>query len=328
MIRRFGYYILIAALILGIIGLAGYDKVSSKIESKDTEEKKVTTEKKTKGITVNCIGDSLTLGSTKTSYPKALSSKGLTVNKYGGSQDQAIDGAIRMHGYAIYCENIVIPASNNESVDVTIYSSEGEVLNVLKTTGHNYDSVSIDDIEGILKYDSDRGIHTFTRSVAGKEHQINGKTEIIANEYAQLDKKDITIIWLGTYDRYHSMSIYRTAAHIQEIIDANQIEKYIVIGLTSKRRFEIVDDMNKILVESFGEHFYDFRAYLLNSGLKDTGIEMTEEDRSDLSKGYIPTSLLDDSKLNGNSKFNDLLSNQLIKKMKELNYIDEDDIDI
>ena len=331
MIRRYGYYILIAAMILSIIGLAGYDRISSTKESKDTEaevSKEDTDKEEAKKIKVNCIGDSLTLGNAETSYPKALSAKGMTVSKYGGSQDQAIDGAIRMHGYLIYCENITIPSSADESVDVTIYSGEGEVLSVLKTEGHNYDRVIIDGIEGTLRYDSDRDIHTFTRSEAGEVHKVNGKAEIIAKEYAQIDPEDITIIWLGTYDRYHSLSIYRTVAHIQEIIEANKIEKYIVIGLTSKRRFEIADDMNRILAESFGEHYYDFRTYLLNSGLSDAGIEGTAEDQSDLINRRIPTSLLDESRLNGNSSFNDLLSTQLIEKMKELGYIDEGNIDI
>lgn len=326
MIRRFGYYILIAAMVLGIIGLAGYDRIRSTSKSKDTkttEKKEVTEEKETVKTAVNCIGDSLTLGNENTSYPKALSAKGFTVNSYGGSQDQSIDGAIRMHGYLIYCENITIPASANESVDITIYSGEGEVLNVLKTSGHNYDSVTIDGISGTLRYDSDRDIHTFTRSEAGQEHRVSGKAEIIASEYATINKEDITVIWLGTYDRYYSLSIYRTVAHIQEIINANGIERYIVIGLTSRRRFEIVDDMNRILQENFGEHYYDFRTYLLGSGLNDAGIEATGEDQSDLGSRRIPSSLLDESRLNGNSRFNELLANQLISKMKELGYISE-----
>lgn len=326
MIRKFGYYFLVGAMIIGIIGLAGYDKISTATKSKDTKviEKTVKVEKNTEKVTINCIGDSLTLGNTKTSYPKALSAKGFTVNKYGGTQDQSIDGAIRMHGYLIYCENITIPASTDESVDITIYSNEGEVLNVLKTTGHNFDSVTIDGIKGTLKYDSDRNIHTFTRSEAGEVHTVSGKVEIIADEYASFDKDDITVIWLGSYDRYHSLSIYRTVAHIQEIINANKIEKYIVVGFTSRRRFEIVDDMNKILQENFQEHYMDFRTYLLNSGLKDAGIEATAEDQNDLINRRIPSSLLDESKLNGNSKFNELLTNQLVIKMKELGYISEE----
>lgn len=328
MIKKFGYYILVVVLILSIVGLIEYNKIVITEESKNIKDTpKVEVEKtESQKITINCIGDSLTLGNTKTSYPKALSAKGFTVNKYGGSQDQAIDGAIRMHGYLIYCENITIPASANESVDVTIYSSDGEVLNILKTTGHNFDNVTIDGIDGILKYDNDRNIHTFTRNEDGEIHQVNGKVEIVANEYAQLNKDDISIIWLGTYDRYYSLSIYRTVAHIQEIINANQIEKYIVIGLTSRRRFEIVDDMNKILEENFGEHYYDFRTYVLNSRLNDASIEATTEDQNDLINRKIPSSLLDEGKLNGNSHFNELLSQQLIKKMQELKYISEEDI--
>lgn len=327
MIKKYGYYCIVLLLVIALGGLYIFDKHSIPSLQKDTTktvEKKNETKKEVKKVTVNCIGDSLTLGNGKTSYPSALAAKGFIVNKYGASQDQAIDGAIRMHGYLIYCENIIIPASRHESVNVTLYSNEGEVLNVLKSKGTNFSDVTIDGIQGVLKYDEARAIHTFTRSEDGEPHQINGKVEIVANDYPTIHKDDINIIWLGTYDRYHSLSIYRTVAHIQEIINANDIEKYIVVGLTSKRRFEIVDDMNKILAESFKEHYYDLRTYLLNNGLNDAEITPTLEDQGDLTNRRIPSSLLDDSQLNGNSQFNELLSQQLIQKMKELNYISED----
>ena len=81
--------------------------------------------------------------------------------------------------------------------------------------------------------------------------------------------------------------------------------------------------MNKILAESFKEHYYDLRTYLLNNGLNDAEITPTLEDQGDLTNRRIPSSLLDDSQLNGNSQFNELLSQQLIQKMKDLNYISD-----
>ena len=81
--------------------------------------------------------------------------------------------------------------------------------------------------------------------------------------------------------------------------------------------------MNKVLQEEHGEHFLDFRSYLLESGLKDAQITPTAQDKNDLANHYIPSSLLKADKLNGNASFNELLAKQIIQKMVDLQYIDK-----
>ena len=84
--------------------------------------------------------------------------------------------------------------------------------------------------------------------------------------------------------------------------------------------------MNKVLKEEHKEHFLDFRDYLLNDGIKDVKITLTAQDKKDLQKGYIPSSFLQADMLNGNAKFNQLLAEQITKKMIDLKYIDKNDI--
>jgi len=326
MIKKLGYYILVIALILGIIGIVEYNKITIANESKNMKEVTQKTEVKEKNVTINCIGDTLTLGSKETSYPKILSTKGFTVNEYAVDRDESIDAAIRLHGYPVYCRNITIPDSTEESVDLTIRNSEGKAINVLQSEGYNFDTVTIDGIKGKLAYDRGRGAYTFTRSEEGESHQIDGEVEIIADKYPKFNQDDIAVIWLGNYDRYHSSSIDQTVTHIKEIIDANKIDKYVVVSLTSKRKYENIDKMNSVLEENFKEHYLDFRGYLLTNGLKDAAIEATTEDQDDLSNDRIPASLLDESELLGNSYFNELLTKQLINKMEKLGYISEDQI--
>ena len=120
--------------------------------------------------------------------------------------------------------------------------------------------------------------------------------------------------------------IFKTITYQRAIINQLKTKNYIVVSLTSKRRLPIVDDMNKVLKEEHKEHFLDFRDYLLNDGIKDAKITLTAQDKKDLQKGYIPSSFLQADMLNGNAKFNQLLAEQITKKMIDLKYINKNDI--
>ena len=62
------------------------------------------------------------------------------------------------------------------------------------------------------------------------------------------------------------------------------------------------------------------KSNLLTSGLKDAGITETAQDKTNLANKNTPSSLLDD-KINGNSKYNELLAKQLTDKMTKLGYL-------
>ena len=64
----------------------------------------------------------------------------------------------------------------------------------------------------------------------------------------------------------------------------------------------------------------DFKNYLLTSGLNDLGIQPTPVDQQNIAENKIPDSLKADS-INGNDKYSQLLSNQIIKKLTEMQYI-------
>ena len=90
MIKKYGYYCIVLLLVIALGGLYIYDRQSVPVSRSDTTKtspKTATTNNEKKQVTVNCIGDSLTLGNGKTSYPSALAAKGFIVNKYGASQD-------------------------------------------------------------------------------------------------------------------------------------------------------------------------------------------------------------------------------------------------
>ena len=324
--KKITFSLIVVLLTSVIISIIGYNEFIIRKDSQKYQEinnsnqEKETTTKEEEHITINCIGDSLTLGSSTNSFPTMLSSQtGYSVNKFGGSYDQTIDSAIRLGGVKVYVNNITIPSSPTP-VSIDILDKDSQKLDVLKTTGSNFTNVEIDGIPGKLTYDQDSKTHTFTRIQKGDQKTITSLTQITA-EYPEYSQDDIAIIFTGTYDSAIQNGVFRTITYQRSIIKQLKTKKYIVVSLTSKRRFPIVGDMNKVLEEEHGEHFLDFRTYLLENGLTDANITPTETDKNDLQKKYIPSSLLEEDKLNGNSYFNKLLAEQIIKKAKELNYI-------
>ena len=139
----------------------------------------------------------------------------------------------------------------------------------------------------------------------------------IKSEIPTFEKNNVAIIFTGTYDPQTQNGIFKTITYQRAIINQLKTKNYIVVSLTSKRRLPIVDDMNKVLKEEHKEHFLDFRDYLLNDGIKDAKITLTAQDKKDLQKGDM---------LNGNAKFNQLLAEQITKKMIDLKYINKNDI--
>lgn len=314
-------------LLCFIILLIGYNKYSIYLETQKYQEhnSQITTKDPTptsKQITINCIGDNLTLGTTKNSYPSVLSSlTNASINKFGGTKDQTIDLSIRLGKTKIYVKDIKI-TSDIASIPIKIYDNKGIELDVLKNSGSNFSEVEIAGIAGKLKYDTVKKTHTFMRTQKGTKKSITSLTQI-TGQLPNYDSNNIAIIFSGTYDPYYQDSIFKTYKYQLEILNQLKTDKYIIVSLTSKRRFPIADDMNKVLKEKYNTHYLDFRSYLLKDGLKGAGITPTEQDKKDIANGYIPSSLLNADKITGNAKFNSLLANQLIKKMQELSYIEK-----
>jgi len=329
-----GIVILLVCMIVCLVGYntlviqeesQKYQKLQTEAKEPEKEtEKKDNTKETSNTPTIYCIGDSLTIGSSSSSYPTALSSlTGFSVNKFGGATDKTIDLSIKMGRTEIFTKDITIPASVEE-VPITIYNSKGEELDVLTGELGNFKNVEISGVSGTLNYNSTSQKHTFTRNERGDKVKISSLTQIKAS-LPEFEDDSIAIIFTGTYDPNVNNGIFRTITYQRAIINQLGTEKYIVVSLTSKRKFSIVRDMNSVLKEEHGDHFLDFRAYLLEHSLEDAGITPTDQDKQDLEKGYIPSSLLKDD-VNGNSKFNELLAKQLIEKMIELDYISEDQI--
>lgn len=329
--KKVSFSITVVVLLAIIIGLIGYDRLTTnqnakkyQSEDKTTTVAKETTKKETtkkkNSQRIYCIGDSFTLGSEFASYP--LNLEGLTnseVIKFGGNLDTTYDLSIRVGRTKIYANNITIPADKS-AVDLVFYNEKWEQVEALKNSGSNFDEVTIQGIKGSLTYDSSRNIHTFTREKSGKALTLTALTQIEAT-LPEFNENDIVVIFSGNYDKQNNLDIYRTITYYRAILNQIKTQKYVIVSMTSKRQNNLVRDENNILKEEHKDHFLDFRTYLLTNGLKDANITATEQDQKDLANSYIPSSLLKEDKFTGNDTFNQLLANQVYQKLKDLQYI-------
>lgn len=321
------YIFVIVVLIAIIIGLLGYNEIAKRKEHErlknlNTEVSSTPIDEQTPARVnkIYCIGDSFTLGDETSSYPDILSKlTHIDTSTFGATYDQTLDTSIRMGITPIYTNDITIPADTS-AVELSLFDDNGNTLDVLRSDGTNFTEVEIAGIKGTLTFDANEGIHTFTRSKEGEETYLSELTPI-TSKIKKFDKNSIAIIYTGIYDNNIQEDVQNTINYQKDIIENIGTDKYIVVGLTSKRTFEQVDDVNEALKEAHGDHFLDFRSYLLEKGLEDAKIDATNQDISDLEEGYIPTSLLQDNLINGNASFNDLLAKQIYEKLVALNYV-------
>lgn len=320
-------YFVIASLIVIIISLLGYNEMTKRKEKKRLEALNTSTQVSSnqnnapKVDKVYCIGDSFTLGDETSSYPKMLSDLiDMDTTVFGATYDQSLDISIRMGSTPIYAYDITIP-SDTTAVNLSLFDENGNTLNALRSESTNFKEVEIAGIKGVLTFNPTEEIHSFTRSEAGEETYLSELTQI-TSKVDTFNKNSIAIIYTGIYDDNIQDDVQSTIAYQKQIIDKIGTDKYLVIGLTSKRTFEYVDDVNAVLKDAYGDHFLDFRSYLLENGLDDANIEPTDEDLDDIDNGYIPSSLLQDNLINGNAEFNELLAKCIYSKLSELNYIE------
>lgn len=325
--KKLTFSLIITLLSTIIITLIAYNTLIVKNNSEkyqaikqkyDSEQAIIKQRENTK---VYCLGENLN-SENASSYSNALFTlTDFSVSELGAFNDQSIDVSIRLGKTKIYTKDILIPATTTP-VDIVIYNDANEAIDVLKGVGTNFTSVNIAGIPGTLKYDNNKAIHTFTRSKSGQSKKLTALTQIIAKS-PTFAKDKIAVIFTGTHDPDIVNGIFKTVTYQRHMISSINTEKYIVVSLTSDKMFDDIIDRNRVLSEEHKEHFLDFRKYLLEYGLTDPKIAVTDKDKADLRLGKIPASLLEADGIQGNSYYNELLAKQIINKMIELGYIDK-----
>ncbi|MCD7839260.1 MAG: hypothetical protein LUG46_01385 [Erysipelotrichaceae bacterium] len=307
--------VLVIILLVGVLAFltvyhyVGYDRLfgdGEVVEEDNVEE----TEKVETDAKIVCIGDSQTV--MNNGYPTKLEDLiNLKITTFGGRELTSRDIAARLNAYSLYVKEVTIPEDTSE-VRIQLYNSNGSVSTLLQNSSSSIPTCSIDGIEGTIKYTD--GTYTFTRSSEGEEKTIDGLTRIQFSKQ-DISEEDIVIFLMGNYDDEDEFFTENLITFYNNIINEYSIKNYIIIGLTTR---EGSDEVNEVLEDEYKDHFLDFKSYLLSEGIE--GIELTDEDNEAIEEGEIPSCLLSDE-INGNTTFNTLLAQQLVEKMKTLNYL-------
>lgn len=284
---------------------------------------------------VQCWGDSLTDGNGASEvdkqYPSVLNklirtamNNIVTYNRgIGGEGSEVI--AFRQGAIVYEVSPTTIPESG--SVVVNFEGWHGNTVNILKRGGQYVTSdidkmalnpCTIAGVEGTLLRDSTNPVsYVFTRSKSGKSVTFYRPVPLITAGSKLNTKDTVTVIWSGTNDVNGYWE--DTISKIKLMIDNLANDKYIIVGITSKKYHDDVVSKVKKEAYAFGKHFVDVREYMLNYGLSDAGLTPTEQDLLDIKNGEIPASLRHDD-VHGNDNFYNIIATLIYKKGQEMGY--------
>ncbi len=261
-----------------------------------------------------CWGDSLSNG-----YPYELRSiVGIQTKNYAVGADTAEHVAMKMGAIPVYVAPFTIPASKDD-VKIELLDEKHQPIASLGYYGTGgLSPVTVNGVEGAL-YNRDDGCYYFKRMDLSpyEEVEVRDYTRVITQGMKDQRSNDIHIIFNGTDDSYSSGEAYKLIEVQKKMIDHIGTDRYIVIGLTCLEYFPNIADFNADMSREYGEHFLDFRSYVLERGMADAGITPTSQDIADITAGEIPTSLRIDE-IHGNDAFDKLLAQQVYNKLIEL----------
>lgn len=249
---------------------------------------------------ISTWGDSTTsTGTDGLSWPSRLQNEITTHNV----KNMAISGefttstSCRQGGNQAHVKTaFTIPATCTE-VEVALESKDKQTFSngPVLSTGCNYNPVTISNIEGSISCKNNK--YYFTRYKEGNEVQVNANTEVISKTSEVRKNDDVMIIYLGTNSGWNDTPS-KLLAQIQSMVDYYQGTKYIITtGATGYRlRNEstraITTEVETLFTNTFGEHYFSLRQYLIDNSLTENNLTATDVDKSRIALGQVPSSIL------------------------------------
>lgn len=303
----------------------------------DTKDFDAITVKESDAIQIFCWGDSMTAGG----YPEELrdyafahgyGNREFKVYNYGAGGDTAEHVAMKQGAMPMYVAPFKIPADKTP-VRIYLYDENYELVVSLADLGtKGLSPVTIAGQKGQIshKYDEDgNDEYYFARQGSGKfeEVYVDRLTRVVTNGMITPDKDDFHVIFTGPSNEYNYDEADKLIKTQQRMVDDIGTDNYIIISLTCLYYMPQIWEFNEDLAEYWGDHFLDFRTYVLTDGMDDAIAQglieaATEQDLADIAKGEIPESMRSDVE-HGNHVYNTLLGQQVYKKLVEMGYIEE-----
>lgn len=283
---------------------------------------------------IACWGDDMTYGKggIESAYPHVLENllyeNGymLPVYNNGVSGEDSLtvlgrQGAIPYVAEAFKLKDV------RDLVEIKIKSSyNGEEVNpLLRKRNPGVNPCSIAGINGTLygyvnSADLDKvDTFYFARDNTGASVDVPDDTPIITsgNNY----KDFINILAIGEHGGWKDNEelVDQNERFVEFLKGSKNENSYLILGMTkgdSKSNAEI----EKMMSDTFKEHYINVREYLTTSAMNDMGLTPTDRDKKAMEIGKVPPSLMfDDNNLNDHAY--EAIGKLVYNKLAELNYI-------
>lgn len=155
------------------------------------------------------------------------------------------------------------------------------------------------------------------------EETIELKKGSVIETEAMRDLRDgyAYVFLLGANNGFKDLDDYMK--QLKTMVEYTGCERYVIISFHIKNNVmntaEKLDKMEEALKETYGRHYINLRKYMNRHGLKDAGIEATEQDKKDIKEGFVPNSLLSDG-CHFTAEGYSLIARRLARQFKKLAY--------
>ena len=288
--------------------------------------------------TIVCFGDSLTAGAggKGTTYESVMQAElgdSYKVINCGVGGEQVYPITARQGGIVSFLANEVsIPMDKTEveigtKMDSGVHCLELDGTEValpllLQGHGNSVNPCYIDDIPCTLRWSGSSYADTngkyFLKSniELSKVHKVVTKSPIYFYGNT-LRNSHALVIWMGQNGGFKTVDELKEL--YKKAISHSGCSNYVIIGLHGYNK-TIEEDLEKQFKQEFGNHFIDWRNYLLTRALDDANITPTEQDLADINNGLCPTSLRYDN-VHLNATGYTLLAKQILNRFKYLGVI-------
>lgn len=288
--------------------------------------------------TIVCFGDSLTagaggLGTTFESVMQAELGDSYRVINCGVGGEQVYPITARQGGIVSFLSNEVSIPMDKTEVEIGTKADSGihclkldeteiALPLLLQGNGNSVNPCYIDDIPCTIRWSGSSYADTngkyFLKSniELSKVHKVAAKSPIYFYGNTLINSHAL-VIWMGQNGGFETVDELKEL--YKKAISHFGCSNYVIIGLHGYSK-TIEEELEKQFKQEFGNHFIDWRNYLLTRALDDANITPTEQDLADINKGLCPTSLRFDH-VHLNATGYTLLAKQILNRFKYLGII-------
>lgn len=288
--------------------------------------------------TIVCFGDSLTAGAggQGTTYESVMQAElgdSYKVINCGVGGESVYPITARQGGIVSFLANEVSIPKDKTEVEIGTKSDSGvhclkldgtevPLPLLLQGQGNSVNPCYIDDIPCTLRWSGSSYADTngkyFLKSniELSKVHKVVAKSPIYFYGNT-LRNSHALVIWMGQNGGFKTVDELKEL--YKKVISHSSCSNYVIIGLHGYNK-TTEEDIEKQFKQEFGNHFIDWRNYLLTRALDDANITPTEQDLADINNGKCPTSLRHDQ-VHLNATGYTLLAKQILNRFKYLGII-------